>query len=379
MKMKRAIGICALIGMLMMLTQGSTLAKSGARLVVDDDRVQCKDAAFTTLAAAIAVASPGDTILVCPGTYAGALVNKSVRLYARTGQDDRTHEHGGEQSNGTEEDRGGCLTQASADPNHDAVVTGLVTLAANGSEVRGLTFQGASAGVAMNATASVTDNCFRANATAVTAGASGRGSISRNRFTGQTTAAIALNRATGVKIEQNVLVGSAAISLTAASGNVIAHNSATGSAVEAILLNPGSDHNTISDNALNGGPALAHMQNNGIRFDGGIGNTVDHNTVIDFGKSGIRLKSGATGNTFRDNRVDHNGLILTSAAPAGQYGFELSIGATGNLLVGNQMHGNQNLDAWDKNGAGPNTWLRSQCTTSNPAAICLAAPDEESD
>jgi parallel beta-helix repeat protein len=379
MTMKRAIGIVALIGMLMMLTQGSTLAKSGARLVVDDDRAQCKDAAFTTLVAAIAAASPGDTILVCPGTYAGALVDKSVRLYSLAGQD-RANERGGEQSNGKHDDAGGCLSQASADPNHDAVITGLVTLAANGSEVRGLTFQGASAGVAMNATASVTENCFRANATAITASASGHGSISRNRFIGQTTAAIALNRATGVKIDQNVLVGSAAISLTAASGNVIAHNSATGSAVEAILLNPGSDRNTISDNALSGGPALALLQNNGIRFDGGIGNTVDHNTVTDFGKSGIRLKSGATGNTFRDNRVDHNGLVLTSAAPAGQYGFELSVGATGNLLVGNHMHRNQNLDAWDKNGAGPNTWLRTQCTTSDPAAICAsAAPDEASD
>lgn len=381
MTMKRAIGIVALIGMLMMLTQGSTLAKSGARLVVDDDRVQCKDAAFTTLVAAIAAASPGDTILVCPGTYAGALVDKSVRLYSFAGQD-RANERGGEQSNGKHEDAGGCLSQASADPNHDAVITGLVTLAANGSEVRGLTFQGASAGVAMNATASVTENCFRANATAITASASGHGSISGNRFTGQTTAAIALTGATGITIDENVLVSSAAITLTAASGNVIAHNNATGSLVEAILLTPGSDRNRISDNALSGGPAALALlqQNNGIRLDGGSGNTVDHNTVIDFGKSGIRLKLGTTGNTFRANEVDHNGLVLTAKDPAGQYGFELSVGATGNVLVGNHMHRNQNLDALDKNGTGPNTWLHSHCTTSDPAAICAGvAPDEASD
>jgi parallel beta-helix repeat protein len=38
-------------------------------LVVDDDHVQCPNAAFTTVQAAIDAASPGDRIRVCPGTY----------------------------------------------------------------------------------------------------------------------------------------------------------------------------------------------------------------------------------------------------------------------------------------------------------------------
>ena len=375
MTVKRAIGIVALIAMLLVLTQGSTLARGAARLVVDDDRAQCKDAGFTTLAAAIAAAHPGDTILVCPGTYAGAVVDKSVRLRALVGQD-RADERGGEQNDGEHEDTGACLSQASVGPNHDAVITGMVTLAANGSELRGFSVQGAAAGVAINATASVTANCFRANVIAIAASASGRGSISGNQFTGQTKAAIALKGATGITIEQNVLVGSATIRLTAASDNVIRHNIATGSSGEAIRLDAGSDRNTISHNALSGGPAALALHNNGIRFDGlGIfGNAIDHNTVTDFGKSGIRLKAGATGNTFRDNRVDHNGLLED------ENGFELSAGATGNVFLGNHMHRNQNLDALDKNAAGVNTWLHSQCATSDPTAICAgAAMDEASD
>jgi hypothetical protein len=40
-----------------------------ATLVVDDDHIQCPTAAFASINAAIAFASPGDTIQVCPGTY----------------------------------------------------------------------------------------------------------------------------------------------------------------------------------------------------------------------------------------------------------------------------------------------------------------------
>src|ERR687885_1288135 len=38
-------------------------------LLVDDDKAQCKKADFTTIQAAVTAASPGTTILVCPGTY----------------------------------------------------------------------------------------------------------------------------------------------------------------------------------------------------------------------------------------------------------------------------------------------------------------------
>jgi putative cell wall-binding protein len=37
-------------------------------ILVDDDKVQCPTAAFTTIQSAVNAASPGDTIRVCAGT-----------------------------------------------------------------------------------------------------------------------------------------------------------------------------------------------------------------------------------------------------------------------------------------------------------------------
>jgi hypothetical protein len=59
---------------------------SPAVLAVDDDGLasfgscDAGTAAFTTIGAAVAAASPGDTIKVCPGTYPSVTVNKSVTL-----------------------------------------------------------------------------------------------------------------------------------------------------------------------------------------------------------------------------------------------------------------------------------------------------------
>ena len=44
------------------------------RIVVDDDRVQCPKADFTTIQAALKQARPRAQIEVCPGTYDGGIV-----------------------------------------------------------------------------------------------------------------------------------------------------------------------------------------------------------------------------------------------------------------------------------------------------------------
>ena len=72
--MKIQIKIRMLTVLTAMLIGGAavmTRDASAATLTVDDNGVQCPGAAFTTIQSAVAVASPGDTIKVCAGSYSG--------------------------------------------------------------------------------------------------------------------------------------------------------------------------------------------------------------------------------------------------------------------------------------------------------------------
>ena len=57
-----------------------------AELIVDDDKVQCPAATFTSIQDAINAANPGSLIRVCPGTYGEQLfVNKSLSIEGDNG------------------------------------------------------------------------------------------------------------------------------------------------------------------------------------------------------------------------------------------------------------------------------------------------------
>jgi hypothetical protein len=63
----RPCGIALALAGLALLAPAS--AASAAQHVVDDDKLECPSAGYTTIAAAIAAAAPGDTVSVCHGTY----------------------------------------------------------------------------------------------------------------------------------------------------------------------------------------------------------------------------------------------------------------------------------------------------------------------
>ncbi|MCH8029491.1 MAG: right-handed parallel beta-helix repeat-containing protein [Candidatus Dadabacteria bacterium] len=71
--MKRLVILQAIVIMLILMAFGSEQAVA-AKLVVDDDSVECPTAGFATIGAALAAASSNDTIEVCPGTYFEAVV-----------------------------------------------------------------------------------------------------------------------------------------------------------------------------------------------------------------------------------------------------------------------------------------------------------------
>ena len=59
---------------------------NGTTLVVDDDKVQCPTAGYSTIQSAVDAASPGSTIHVCPGTYAEQVtITKPVQIYGDNG------------------------------------------------------------------------------------------------------------------------------------------------------------------------------------------------------------------------------------------------------------------------------------------------------
>jgi hypothetical protein len=78
----------------------------GTTLIVDDDHMQCPNATFTSINAAVAAAGPGFTIKVCPGIYReNVIVTKQLTFLGQTQASD-----------------GRCANPVTPDRKHDSVV-----------------------------------------------------------------------------------------------------------------------------------------------------------------------------------------------------------------------------------------------------------------
>jgi len=79
---------------------------TGTTLIVDDDHMQCPNATFTSINAAVIAAAPGDTIKVCPGIYSdNVIVDKQLTFLGRTQASD-----------------GRCANPITPDRKHDSIV-----------------------------------------------------------------------------------------------------------------------------------------------------------------------------------------------------------------------------------------------------------------
>src|ERR1041385_5416731 len=65
----KKLALLSALAVALIIGSGVRKAAAATTILVDDDLVQCPTATFTSINAAVAVASPGDTIQVCAGTY----------------------------------------------------------------------------------------------------------------------------------------------------------------------------------------------------------------------------------------------------------------------------------------------------------------------
>lgn len=278
--------------------------------LVDDDRVQCPEAPFTSISAAVAAASPGDRIRVCPGLYVENVnVDKRLRLRgdgpapaARTGD---------------------VLVEAVVRPAPPLDVGFLVN--ANHVLIAGFTILGdgrlaGSFGISVIPPATgalLEENFFAHHDTALSFGF-GPGArlpsrIRENRIE-TSHEGLALRSLTVpdgqpslLTVDRNVLVSSPnAIELLDVRAARVVDNRLRGCEVGIQVIR--SDDNELVDNELAGG-GYADV---GIELDGSNGNRLRENRVVDhvasFGllPTGIAITGGGR-HWLSRNRTDRNG------------------------------------------------------------------------
>ncbi|HYG10457.1 MAG TPA: thrombospondin type 3 repeat-containing protein, partial [Pyrinomonadaceae bacterium] len=254
---------------------------TGGRIrTVDDDRVQCPFAAYTTISAAVADAANGDQINVCAGTYPETVtVNKSLTLNgAQAGVDARTR---------------------AVPPAAESILNapgGALSITASNVTVDGFTVQEGSAaplatGISLAGTRSghrilnniIRDNTFglylnsngaiqsvvrfnffdsnnRAGSASGNAIYSDQGAsnilVDQNRFTGHTSAAMVFaGTQSNITVSSNQLVSDNSMVFFNSSGIVITGNSVTASQGSVIFIGGGNNGMSITCNSISGGAA----------------------------------------------------------------------------------------------------------------------------
>jgi nitrous oxidase accessory protein NosD len=376
-------------------------------LIVDDDKVQCPNAEFTSINAAVIAAPPGATIRVCPGVYhESVVVDKPLTLQAPRQQgtateckapaaDDPTQEaivmynaslNGGNPSEGFDVESVNVTIdgfKVEPDPafvTHDGVGIFTSRLFA-GYDIRHNVVQNNSIAIYVNSDGSaptyVRENCSRINN--LPGAASGNGvysdqglsnaQITNNYFTGDQNAAIVvdtfLTAPHDIAITHNESVNDGAIVTFASAGPTafnltVDYNKVTGSVGSGI----------VTFNVKTSEYAYNDVENgtfNGVSLHETDQSVVNSNKAIGFQLNGVRIGDGSDNNTVATNRAENNvmgGLAATS-------------NSTGNTIQQNHMDGNTPDCYDDTTGTGSagtaNFWISDFGFTENRPGLCKHA------
>jgi hypothetical protein len=275
---------------------------SGGRiLTVDDDRVQCPFAAYTTVGAAVAAANAGDQINVCAGTYPETVtVNKTLTLNgAQVGVDARTRPSPLPTTESILNGSGGSLSIMASNVTVDgftvqggstAPFANGITLSASHSGHRILNniIRDSTFGLYLHSNGAVQsvvrrnffDSNNRAGAASGNAIYSDQGAsnilVDQNRFTGHQSAAMVFaGTQTNITVSSNQLVNDNSIVFFNSSSIVITGNTSTGSMGSVIYLGGNNNGVTITCNSISSGGT------NGIRLPN-VGAGTNSGVVVNF-------------------------------------------------------------------------------------------------
>jgi parallel beta-helix repeat protein len=339
-------------------------------LLVDDDGAQCPSAGYTTISDAIAAADPGDTIVVCPGTYDATTVDKRLTLSGYTA------------------DLSTKLSKCSDRLNNPAdqttknsIVDGGFTLAANFVTIKGFTLTNAdngvlipfgnddewitrnviqdnSIGINLNGTMSLVEsNCIRQNNRPGSAQGSGIYSdqglkstrINKNIFFDNTEVGITLLDFAGAGSLDDVQVNN---NVSSQDGDLIAIAGSTNSVIKG----------NTSTLAVGSGIFIE----SGTLGDPNSLLSVTNNTIQSSGDEGIFAEDGSLANsTIKNNKTKGNAT----------FGIHIGDNGDNSITNNNFKNGGADNDCQDDSSGGgtagtANTWKNDKGKTASPPGIC---------
>ena len=385
-----------------------TLLADPNRLIVDDDLAECPNAQFTSINAAVAAASPGGTIRVCPGEYKESvpILKAGLTLQAPRQQGQATEckqdvppdptkqaileynatLNGGNPSIGFDVEAPGVTIEGfTIQPDPTFVASNGVGIFTSrffaGYDIRHNVVQNNTMGIYVNSDGSaptyVRENCARDNNLGGAASGNGvysdqglsNAQITNNYFTGDDNGSIVidtfLTTPHDIAITHNESVDDGAIVTFASSGPsafnlTVDYNKVIGSVGSGIV----TFNVTTSEYAYN---QVENGNFNGLSLHETTSSIVKSNKAVGFGLSGIRIGESSDNNTVATNRAENNG----------EAGLAATVNSIGNTIKQNHMKGND-PDCYDDTvGSGTagtgNFWINDFGYTENRPGLCKHA------
>jgi nitrous oxidase accessory protein NosD len=402
-------------------------ANTSPTLTVDDNKVECPQAQYTTISAAVLAAAPGSTIKVCPGTYnEKVLVNKSLTLQGVR--------------------KGIADPRNAPDPTKEPVVVnagqGAFDVTANhvtidsfriqGQGITDAVYPGAGIDLRGNSDVDITDNVITGNGIGVhingaqqdmtiardvfignnrgsnpnfiptggifqDAGAADDSRIAFNVFTKNDQFAVnmgsgsnhglsidhnlirdddtfvVIGRTTGASIDDNLgskMTGNFVFAFGDNKNLVIDDNTGsgvTGVSGTAILQVDPSFGTTQADTGTRISDNSMSQFFNGVRLAGGSGANVFENDLSNNDANGIRLGGGAG--------VTNSRVVGNTTNKNGENGILADANSSQNTIQSNRAQGNTAFDCRDDStGSGTagtaNFWIQNSGNTQNRPGLC---------